>query len=107
MLCLMATTTDSPPARTKEAGAAGILLIGIFKLVKGILLTAVGIGALRLLHRDIAEVVNHWVDVLRVDPDNRFFHSILVKLFAVTPRQLRELSIGTFFYAALLLTEGI
>ena len=49
----------------------------------------------------------HWIEVLRVDPDNRFIHSILVKIFRVTPRQLKELSIGTFFYAALLGIEGV
>jgi len=89
------------PART------GILLIGTFKLLKGLLLVAVGVGALRLLHKDVAEVVDHWVQILRVDPDNRIIHRLLVKVFAVSPRQLRELSVGTFFYASLLLTEGV
>ena len=103
----MASTTAPVKTRPKEEGAVGILLIGLFKLVKGVLLVAVGIGALRLLHKDIAEVVEHWVEILRVDPDNRFIHGISVKLFAVTPKQLKELSAGTFFYAALLLTEGI
>jgi uncharacterized membrane protein (DUF2068 family) len=45
--------------------------------------------------------------VLRVDPDNRFIQPILAKAFSVTPKQLKELSAGTFFYAALLLIEGI
>ena len=103
----MAHTTVPVKAQPKEKGATGILLIGLFKLVKGVLLVAVGIGALRLVHKDIAEVVEHWVEILRVDPDNRFFHGIFVKLFAVTPKQLEELSAGTFFYAALLLTEGV
>jgi uncharacterized membrane protein (DUF2068 family) len=51
--------------------------------------------------------VSHWIDVLRVDPENRFIHRVLAKVFAVTPKQLKELSIGTFFYAALLATEGV
>lgn len=89
------------PART------GILLIGLFKLVKGLLLVAVGIGALKLLHKDVASVAVHWVEVLRVDPDNRFIHRLLTRIFAVSPKQLRELSAGTFFYASLLLTEGV
>jgi hypothetical protein len=29
----------------------------------------------------------HWVQVLRVDPDNRFAHGLLVKIFRVTPKQ--------------------
>ncbi|HVV43996.1 MAG TPA: DUF2127 domain-containing protein, partial [Bryobacteraceae bacterium] len=40
------------------------------------------------------------------DPDNRFIHRTLLRIFNVTPRQLRELSAGTFVYAAIFLTEG-
>jgi uncharacterized membrane protein (DUF2068 family) len=94
-------------SKGKRPGHTGVLLIGLFKLLKGLMLVAVGVGALKLLHRDVATVVEHWVEVLRVDPDNRFIHRVLLKVFAVSPRQLKELSIGTFFYAALLLTEGI
>ena len=83
-----------------------IVLIGLFKLFKGISLLILGFGLLRLLHRDIATVVEHWVEVLRVDPDNRFIHRGLVRIFNVTPKQLRELSAGTFVYAAIFLTEG-
>lgn len=90
-----------------QRSAKGILIIGLFKLVKGVLLVAVGVGALRLVHKDIAETVLHWVEVLRADPDNRFIHPVLGKLLTVTPKQLEELSVGTFFYAALLLTEGV
>ncbi len=92
---------------TKHSSAAGLILIAIFKLLKGLALIAVGIGALRLMHRDVAASVAHWVNVFRVDPDNRYIHRALVKVLAVSPGQLKELSAGTFFYAALLLTEGI
>jgi uncharacterized membrane protein (DUF2068 family) len=94
---------------TKAMGAKRdlwIFLIGVFKLVKGISLLIVGLGLLRLLHRDVAAVTQHWIEVLRVDPDNRFIHRGLVRIFNVTPRQLRELSAGTFVYAAIFLTEG-
>jgi uncharacterized membrane protein (DUF2068 family) len=83
-----------------------IFLIGIFKLVKAISLLIVGFGLLRLLHRDVAAVTQHWIEVLRVDPENSFIHRGLVRIFNVTPRQLRELSAGTFVYAAIFLTEG-
>ena len=97
----------SRSTRTAPKGPAGILLIGVFKLVKGLLLVAVGVGALRLLHKDVAATVTHWVEILRADPDNRFIHRLLTKVFSISPKQLKELSAGTFFYAALLLTEGV
>ena len=31
---------------------------------------------------------------------------VLVRIFNITPKQLRELSAGTFVYAAIFLTEG-
>lgn len=83
-----------------------IFLIGLFKLFKGIGLLIVGFGLLKLLHRDVAAVTEHWIEVLRVDPENRFIHRALVRIFNVTPKQLKELSAGTFVYAAIFLTEG-
>jgi|ERR1051326_8279579 uncharacterized membrane protein (DUF2068 family) len=84
-----------------------LLLIALFKLLKGVLLVAVGIGALRFLHHDLAEAVMRWVNILRVDPENRFIHAVLNRALFLSPNQLKLMSIGTFFYAALLLTEGI
>jgi uncharacterized membrane protein (DUF2068 family) len=49
----------------------------------------------------------HWTQVLRVDPDNRFVHRLMERIFRVTPKQLKELSVGTFFYAGLFATEGV
>ncbi len=87
--------------------AAGILLIGLFKLLKGVALLFAGFGAHHLLHRDAGQTVNHWVEMLRVDPDNHYVHLAINRITNISPRQLRELSVGTFIYAALLLTEGV
>jgi uncharacterized membrane protein (DUF2068 family) len=92
---------------SKEAFSFVLFLIGLFKLFKALLLIAVGIGALRFLHKDLSSAALHWAEVLRVDPGNRFLHGILVRIFRVTPKQLRELSVGTFIYAALFATEGM
>jgi uncharacterized membrane protein (DUF2068 family) len=94
----------SMPAQ--KSGDGWMVLIAVFKLTKGVLLAAAAIGGLRLLHKDVAAVAEHWIDVLRVDPDNRYVQALVVKLVAVNDRRLKELSVGTFFYAALFLTEG-
>jgi uncharacterized membrane protein (DUF2068 family) len=83
-----------------------IILIGAFKIVKGLLLVATGIGALRLLHKDVAQVIAHWIEVLRVDPDNRYIHALLTRALNISDRTLKEISAGTLTYAALFLTEG-
>jgi uncharacterized membrane protein (DUF2068 family) len=84
-----------------------LILIGSFKLLKALLLIAVGIGAIRFLHKDLAGTVTHWTQVLGVDPDNRYIHRLLLRLFRITPKQLKELSVGTFLYAGLFATEGV
>jgi uncharacterized membrane protein (DUF2068 family) len=91
----------------KEPFSFVLFLIGLFKLFKALLLITVGIGAIKFLHKDLSSAVLHWVQVLRVDPDSRYLHGILVRIFRVTPKQLKELSVGTFIYAGLFLTEGM
>src|SRR5207237_6135277 len=44
---------------------------------------------------------------VRVDPDNQYFHGALTKLARLDNRKLEEISAGSFFYSALLLTEGM
>src|SRR5215471_17022085 len=83
-----------------------IVAIGTLKLMKGILLIAAGIGVLKLVHKDIGQIVEHWIEILRVDPDNRLVHSLLVRAFSLDDRRLREIGAGTFAYAGLFLTEG-
>jgi uncharacterized membrane protein (DUF2068 family) len=91
----------------RRSGSRGLLVIAAFKLLKGVVLLAVGIGALKLLHKDIAAEVTHWVNLFRVDPDNFFLHRLLAKLSIMDDRTLRRLSFGTFFYSGLLFTEGV
>jgi uncharacterized membrane protein (DUF2068 family) len=91
----------------KQSSSFILILIGLFKLVKALLLIAIGFGSIRFLHKDLGSTVMHWIEVLRVDPDNRFIHGTLVRIFRVTPKQLKELSVGTFLYAGVFLTEGV
>jgi uncharacterized membrane protein (DUF2068 family) len=91
----------------RDPSRARILrLIALFKLFKGLLLLAIGIGALKMLHQDVAAEVARWADVFRVDPGNEHLQHRLARLAALDDRKLRALSVGTFFYSALLLTEG-
>lgn len=93
--------------KSSQSSSFVLILIGIFKLLKALLLIAVGFGAVKFLHRDLAGTVMHWTEVLRVDPENRVVHGLLVRVFRVTPKQLKELSVGTFFYAGLFTIEGV
>jgi len=94
--------------RTRPAGTPrGLRVIAAFKLFKGLILFAVGVGAVKLLHKDLAFEVERWADIFRVDPNNHYIHRLLERFSILDDRKLKELSVGTFFYSALLLTEGV
>lgn len=61
----------------------------------------------RLLHEDIAATLMYWIRALHVDPDNRYIHGLFVQVMGVDHQMLVEMSVGSFFYAALMLTEGL
>jgi uncharacterized membrane protein (DUF2068 family) len=81
-------------------------LIAVFKFVKGGLLVALGIGVFNLLHKDIAGVVEHWIEALRLDPGNHFLNAALAKASNVSPEQIKKIGLGSLLYAGLFLTEG-
>jgi len=91
----------------REHTSRGLLVIAAFKLLKGLALLAVGIGAHTLIDKDLVTVVEHWVNVFRVDPNNHYLHALLERFTDLSPQRLKAVSFGTFFYAVLLLTEGV
>lgn len=97
---------DFPMTSRSAADPRVLYLIAVFKLFKGLVLFAVGIGALRLLNKGVATEVYRWVNAFRVDPSNYYVQRLLVRFSILDEKKLRELSVGTFFYSALLLTEG-
>ncbi len=91
----------------RRSRGRGLRLIAAFKLLKGLALLALGIGALKLLHKDVAAVVEHWINIFQVDPHSHYIQLLLAKLSIVDDRRLKELSVGTFIYSAIFLAEGV
>jgi uncharacterized membrane protein (DUF2068 family) len=90
--------------RTRDKG---LLLIAFLKIIKGLSLLLIGLGALHLLHKDVEAIASYWFDVLRIDSDSRFFGHIMTRLMAIDDRQLRTISAVTFFYSTVMFTEGV
>src|SRR5215475_15945572 len=82
-----------------------IRLIALFKLVKALLLIAVGVGALSLRHHDGA--LAGWIHALVFDPHGKLFHEAVEKISGLDTRQLEGIAIGSLVYAAVFLVEGI
>ena len=84
-----------------------IHIIAGWKLLKGLLLLAVGIKLLTLLDRDVAEWFGAFIARHNIDAENHYVHSIMEKLAGVDNNKLVLFSIGSFLYAALQFTEGV
>jgi uncharacterized membrane protein (DUF2068 family) len=84
-----------------------LYLIGVFKLFKGLVLFAVGLGALRLFNRNVAAEFYNWANAFRVDPGNYYLRRLLVRISILDKKELKEVAAGTFFYSAIFLNEGV
>jgi uncharacterized membrane protein (DUF2068 family) len=101
------TSQGSPESGAqRHAHSRGLLLIAAFKLFKGLALLAVGFGARHLLGQNLSANVEHWLDLLRIDPHNHYIHRLLEKIANVDEHKLKQLRAGTFLYATLFLIEG-
>ena len=83
-----------------------LIVIGVFKLLGGLLLISLGFGLLHFLHRDIGEVLMRAATSLRLDPESHFINLLLESVDKLTPHRMRLISAGIFLYAVLHLTEG-
>jgi uncharacterized membrane protein (DUF2068 family) len=84
-----------------------LLLIAAFKLAQALLFIAIGVGALRLVGKDLGDILLKLAYHMRFNPESRFVNFVLDRAEFVTDRLLRRFSIGLFAYAALGMTEGI
>lgn len=77
------------------------------KVVKGLILVAVGIKLLTLLGRDVEGWATDFVTRHGIDLANKYVHSLLERLSGIGNTQLVEISSIAFVYSALLFTEGV
>jgi uncharacterized membrane protein (DUF2068 family) len=90
----------------KKSNGRLLRLIAVFKFLKAAMLIALGVGAFRLLHKDVGDVVEHWAGALKIDPANRFADAVLAKASNLNALQIKKLGLGSFLYATLFLAEG-
>jgi uncharacterized membrane protein (DUF2068 family) len=92
--------------RVKSSHDQWIIAIGIFKLVQAALFILLGFGAIRLLHRDLIGVTEHFILAMRFNPEGHFVSLVLEKVAMIDPHRLREISAAIFAIAALDIIEG-
>lgn len=91
----------------KTSQSGWLRLIAVFKLLKASALIVVGAGILRLMHNNVAAILDHWVVMLGLDPGNRYIDHALQKAASLPHHKFKEFGVGSFIYAGLFATEGI
>jgi uncharacterized membrane protein (DUF2068 family) len=84
-----------------------LILIAAFKLAQALLFVAIGVGVVRLLHKDVGDVLTKAAEHLRFSPESRLVNFILKNAPLVNDQMLRRIGAVVFFYAGLDLLEGI
>jgi uncharacterized membrane protein (DUF2068 family) len=90
-----------------KAHDRGLLLIGLFKLGKSILFFCIGVGAIHLLHKDLGDEVMRLAMAMKFDPESRFVGLLLNEVGLIDMHRLKLISLGTFAYSVVALTEGV
>jgi uncharacterized membrane protein (DUF2068 family) len=90
-----------------RSGYLGFRVIGIYKLVTGVLALIAGLAFVRFMGRDPALALEQWTAHLGLDRNNPLIHRLISALTGIDRSRLRAMEAGTFFFAALRLVEGV
>lgn len=85
----------------------GLVMIGVLKLLKSIALFVTGVGLLSLLHRDAAQTLRTWVELIGLDAHAHLIEGLLAKVSGISHHTMRNLGVGTLLYALVFGTEGV
>lgn len=84
-----------------------LVLIAVYKMLQAALFIAIGVGALRLLHKDVGDMFALLADRLRFNPESRVVNFILDEASLLNDPVLRRIGAAAFCYAGLGMAEGI
>lgn len=89
------------------SGGAGLIAIGLFKLLKVALLVTLGVMAFRIQREDIPELLMRWGSAYTGPAVQRLVALLAGKVAETDPARLQQLGIAAFAYAAVFLVEGV
>jgi uncharacterized membrane protein (DUF2068 family) len=100
--------------RAKAAAAAArkhhnqwLVLIAVFKFAQASVFILIGLGAHRLLHKDVADEIELFARHLRFNPESKLINFILDRASLVNDPLLRRIGLAAFSYSALCIAEGL
>ena len=98
---------NKDPIKTMpESRPLGLFLISLFKLGKGVLVLALGIGVLKLINKDVDGIFLALISKLHIDAEHRFIQTVLAHLSLIDNHTLEAIATISFIFASLLLLES-
>ena len=85
----------------------GLVLIALYKVLYSLLFIAIGVGALRMVGKDVGDVLSRIASDLRFNPEGRIVNFLLDRASLLDDPMLRRIGFGAFCYAAIGMAEGI
>lgn len=82
-------------------------MIAFLKFAQASVFILIGLGAHRLLHKDIADEIELFARHLRFNPESRLINFILDRASLVNDPLLRRIGFAAFGYSALCIAEGL
>jgi uncharacterized membrane protein (DUF2068 family) len=82
--------------------------IAIYKLAKTVIFIAIGVGLIRIMHHNVAEILRVYViEPMHFDPENTWVQSLLEQASLLKKHQIESAGFVAFFYAIIFFIEGL
>lgn len=85
----------------------GLVLIAVYKLLLALFFISVGVGALRLVGKDVGDILSRIASDLRFNPEGRIVNFLLDRASILDDPMLRRIGFAAFCYAAIGIAEAI
>ena len=92
---------------TARRHTKGLVLIAVYKLLLALFFVTLGVGALRLVGKDVGDIFFRIASDLRFNPEGRFVNFVLDRASLLDDPMLRRIGFAAFCYAAISIAEGI
>jgi uncharacterized membrane protein (DUF2068 family) len=96
----------APEVTMASPHSKGLVMIGIFKLMKALVFFSLGVGALHFINADLGDAIQKAATVFKFDPESHFVSVVLNKADMIDDHQLKLVSEATFAYAVVAVVEG-
>jgi uncharacterized membrane protein (DUF2068 family) len=100
-------TGTSLQTATTRRHTKGLVLIALYKLFLALFFISVGVGALRLVGKDVGDILARVTSDLRFNPEGRFVSFLLDRASILDDPMLRRIGFAAFCYAAIGVAEAI